>query len=60
MNFSPYPLSLCHRTGVPKKISKCFDLKQPALQINFNFIAMALNEVPGLLLPVAWYDLVRS
>jgi hypothetical protein len=22
--------------------------------------AMALNEVPGLLLPVAWHDLVRS
>jgi hypothetical protein len=48
-----YNLDRCV-TDVPKK-----SLKQPALQIIFNFIAMELNEVPGLLLPVAWYDLVR-
>lgn len=45
-----------------KKSSKCFNLNQPALQlpqINFSFFAMALNDVPGLLLPVAWHDLTQ-
>ncbi len=53
--------------GVPKTFSMCFNSKQPALQStewpyinNFYFFAMALNEVPGLLLPVAWHDLVWS
>lgn len=48
--------------GVQKKSSKCFNLNQPALQlpqINFSFFAMALNDVPGLLLPVAWHDLTQ-
>ena len=45
-----------------KKSSKCFNLNQPALllpQINFSFFAMALNDVPGLLLPVSWHDLTQ-
>ena len=40
----------------PKKILRSVNLIQPALQLkinHFNFFAMALNEVLGLLLPVA-------
>jgi hypothetical protein len=64
---SPELSSLCHRLTdeeVSKKQIRSVLIKAtgPAnrKKLILIFFAMALNEVPGLLLPLALHDLVRS
>jgi hypothetical protein len=67
MILSPQPLSWCPRqTGeeLSKTILRGVLIKAagPAnrKKLILFYFEMGLNEVPGLLLPVAWHDLLRS